>query len=68
MVLGGSSKPKRVTGWVEHEGQWQGFETQISRYIDDGITVVVLTNLGDAKPAQIADGVANIYLRRVAAP
>ena len=53
---------------VEHEGQWQGFETQISRYIDDGITVVVLTNLGDAKPAQIADGVANIYLRRVAAP
>jgi CubicO group peptidase (beta-lactamase class C family) len=53
---------------VEHEGQWQGFETQISRYVDDGITVVVLTNLGDAKPGQIADGVANIYLRKAAAP
>lgn len=47
---------------VEHEGQWQGFETQISRYVDDGLTVVVLTNLADAKPKRIADGVASIYL------
>jgi CubicO group peptidase (beta-lactamase class C family) len=47
---------------VEHEGQWQGFETQISRYVDDRLTVVVLTNLDDAKPEQIADGIANIYL------
>lgn len=27
---------------IEHEGQWQGFETQISRYVDDKLTVVVL--------------------------
>jgi CubicO group peptidase (beta-lactamase class C family) len=47
---------------VEHEGQWQGFETQISRYIDDGLTVVVLTNLGSAKPQRIADKVAKSYL------
>jgi CubicO group peptidase (beta-lactamase class C family) len=47
---------------VEHEGQWQGFETQISRYVNDRLTVVVLTNLDDAKPEQIADGIANIYL------
>jgi len=47
---------------VEHEGQWQGFETQISRYVDDRLTVVVLTNLDDAKPEQIADGIAEIYL------
>jgi len=47
---------------VEHEGQWQGFETQISRYPDDGLTVVVLTNLGSAKPQRIADAVAGIYL------
>ena len=47
---------------VEHEGQWQGFETQISRYVDDRLTVVVLTNLDTAKPEQIADGVADIYL------
>jgi CubicO group peptidase (beta-lactamase class C family) len=47
---------------VEHEGQWQGFETQISRYVDDSLTVVVLTNLDSAKPERIADGVAVIYL------
>jgi CubicO group peptidase (beta-lactamase class C family) len=55
----GNKKGHRV---VEHEGQWQGFETQISRYLDDGLTVVVLTNLAEAKPGQIADGVASIYL------
>jgi hypothetical protein len=58
-------KGRRV---VEHEGQWQGFETQISRYIDDALTVVVLTNLGDAKPDRIADGVARIYFSKKAPP
>lgn len=48
---------------VEHEGQWQGFETQISRYVNDRLTVVVLTNLAEAKPERIADGVAAIYLK-----
>ena len=52
---------------VEHEGQWQGFETQISRYVDEGLTVVVLTNLGSAKPQRIADGVAAIYLAKAPA-
>jgi CubicO group peptidase (beta-lactamase class C family) len=51
---------------IEHEGQWQGFETQISRYVDDGLTVVVLSNLAQAKPELIADGVAAIYLSRPA--
>jgi CubicO group peptidase (beta-lactamase class C family) len=49
---------------VEHEGQWQGFETQISRYVDDRLTIVVLTNLGSAKPKRIADKVAEFYLAR----
>jgi CubicO group peptidase (beta-lactamase class C family) len=49
---------------VEHEGQWQGFETQISRYVDDGLTVVVLTNLGSAEPQRIARDVAAIYLSK----
>jgi CubicO group peptidase (beta-lactamase class C family) len=47
---------------VEHEGQWQGFETQISRYVDDKLTVVVLTNLASAKPDVIAHHVADLYL------
>jgi CubicO group peptidase (beta-lactamase class C family) len=57
----GLKKGHRV---VEHEGEWQGFETQISRYVDDGLTVVVLTNLAEAKPEEIADGVAAIYFRQ----
>jgi CubicO group peptidase (beta-lactamase class C family) len=47
---------------VEHDGRWQGFSTQISRYLDDGLTVVVLTNLGMDDPHLIADEVAAIYL------
>ncbi|MFZ1131708.1 MAG: serine hydrolase domain-containing protein [Terriglobales bacterium] len=47
---------------VEHAGSWQGFETQISRYVDDRLTVVVLTNLADAKPENFADKVAEMYL------
>jgi hypothetical protein len=52
----------------EPEGQWQGFETQISRYVDDNLTVVVLTNLAAAKPDRIAHGVASIYFQKRAAP
>ncbi len=54
-----TKKGRRV---VEHEGAWQGFETQISRYLDDKLTVVVLTNLADAKPAIFAGTVADMYL------
>jgi CubicO group peptidase (beta-lactamase class C family) len=53
---------------IEHEGAWQGFETQISRYVDDELTVVVLTNLAEAKPDLIAHGVARLYLQKGAPP
>jgi hypothetical protein len=53
---------------IEHEGEWQGFETQISRFIDDNLTVVVLTNLAFAKPDRIAHGVASIYFQNGATP
>jgi CubicO group peptidase (beta-lactamase class C family) len=46
---------------VEHDGSWQGFEAQISRYLDDGLTVVILTNLSGASPHRIADEVAATY-------
>ena len=51
---------------VEHDGRWQGFDTQISRYPDDGLTVVVLTNLGSADAHLIADKVAAAYVRDAA--
>ncbi len=47
---------------IEHEGEWQGFATQISRYVDDKLTVVVLTNAADAGPDSITHHVAGLYV------
>ena len=49
---------------IDHEGAWQGFKTQISRYVDDKLTVVVLANLAEADPGKIAEHVADFYLSR----
>jgi hypothetical protein len=47
---------------VEHSGAWQGFTTYIARYLDDKLTVVVLTNLDSdhAKPGNMAHVVAGL--------
>ena len=49
---------------IEHGGAWQGFTCNISRYVDDKLTVVVLTNLdaGHAQPGKIAHTVAGLYI------
>ena len=49
---------------VEHAGAWQGFTTNISRYVDDKLTIVVLTNLAGAKPEEITHQVAELYLKQ----
>jgi CubicO group peptidase (beta-lactamase class C family) len=48
---------------IEHGGAWQGFTTQISRYVDDKFTVIVLTNLDAeySQPDKVAHNVAAIY-------
>ena len=48
---------------IEHGGAWQGFTTYIGRYVDDGLTVLVLTNLdsGHARPGKIGHEVAALY-------
>jgi CubicO group peptidase (beta-lactamase class C family) len=47
---------------IHHDGAWQGFETAIDRYVDDQLTVVVLTNLARSKPGEITRHVAEMYL------
>jgi CubicO group peptidase (beta-lactamase class C family) len=47
---------------IQHSGSWQGFQTHISRYVDDKLTVVALANLAGAKPSEICDKVAKLYL------
>ena len=47
---------------IEHNGAWQGFTCAISRYPDDSLTVVVLTNLGagPANPDLLAHVIAGM--------
>lgn len=53
---------------IEHDGAWQGFTMNISRYVDDRLTVIVMTNLeeGPSEPAKIAHGVAGIFEEKLA--
>jgi CubicO group peptidase (beta-lactamase class C family) len=50
---------------VSHDGAWQGFTMSMSRYLDDRLTVIVMTNLDsdNSEPEKIADEVARIYLK-----
>jgi hypothetical protein len=50
--------------FVDHGGAWQGFTTHISRYMDDKLTVVALTNLDSShsKAEEIAQEVAGTYI------
>jgi hypothetical protein len=45
----------------EHGGAWQGFRTQLSRYLGDDMTVIVLANAGHADPGRFVDSIAAIY-------
>jgi len=49
---------------VSHTGSWQGFTMAINRYDQDGLTVIVMTNLDSdhCKPEKIVEDVAAIYL------
>jgi D-alanyl-D-alanine carboxypeptidase len=47
---------------VWHSGGLPGFKAQYHRYIDDGVTVIILMNLDDADDESIAHGVAGLYL------
>lgn len=47
---------------VNHGGSLPGFRAQLARFVDDKLTVVVLTNGDNANAAGIAIGVANFYI------
>ncbi len=53
---------------IEHGGAWQGFTSHIARYVDDKLTVIVLTNLAGADPGSIAHGIAGLYDPALAPP
>jgi CubicO group peptidase (beta-lactamase class C family) len=45
---------------IEHGGSWQGFRAAIARYVEQGLTVVVLSNLAQAQPETMAHEIAGL--------
>jgi hypothetical protein len=55
-----------------HGGAWQGFKSEIARFLGSDLTIVVLANLADADPERFTDGIAGLLepspAKRRAAP
>ena len=45
---------------VEYDGNWQGFQAVMSRYVDKKLTVIVLTNLSLCRTEQLGHAVAGL--------
>jgi CubicO group peptidase (beta-lactamase class C family) len=58
--------PRNGKRSISHGGAWQGFRAQLSRYVDDKLTVVVLANSGTARASKIADIIAGHYIPALA--
>lgn len=52
---------------VTHGGSLTGFRSVMTRFIDDKLTIIVLTNVENADPVVIARGIAGINLPDLAA-
>ena len=50
------------TGWCPTAARCPGFVSQFVRFVDDGVTVAVLTNGDDVDIESIARGVAMLHL------
>ncbi|HEX3130192.1 MAG TPA: serine hydrolase [Thermoanaerobaculia bacterium] len=51
---------------IQHGGAWQGFTSNISRWVDDRLTVIVLTNRLGSAPEQVGRGAAAFYVPELA--
>ena len=49
---------------LRHHGETRGFTNAVSRFPNDSLTIVVLTNRTDSAPWLIADALADLYLQR----
>lgn len=72
-VLTDGSTTKYGFGWfvdsyrgrtrLHHHGETRGFTNAISRFPDDQLTVIVLTNRSDSAPWEIVDRLSDLYLK-----
>ena len=44
----------------QHSGSWQGFQTQLSRFVGADLSIIVLANLAQAETSRFVDGIAAI--------
>jgi CubicO group peptidase (beta-lactamase class C family) len=51
---------------IGHGGSLTGFRSHFARFVDDGLTVIVLTNLAQADPAELSRGIAAHYVPALA--
>ncbi|WP_245682402.1 serine hydrolase domain-containing protein [Archangium gephyra] len=51
-----------------HSGGWQGFSTHYSRFLGEGLSIIVLTNSAHARPSRIVDGIAALMNPALAVP
>lgn len=51
---------------IAHGGAWQGFTSQLNRFVDDKLTVIVLANSATANPSKFADVIAGHYVPALA--
>jgi D-alanyl-D-alanine carboxypeptidase len=60
--FGWQLEPLRGHKRVHHGGSLPGFRAQLTRFVDDKLTVVVLTNGDNANAGSLAIGIANHYV------
>ncbi len=60
--------PRRVEGWGLYAGGIPGFAGDFQRFTTEGITVVVLSNIGGRDLSSITTGVAGFYSKKLVEP
>lgn len=51
---------------ISHGGAWQGFLSSMNRFVDDQLTVIVLTNSTNSRPGKLSEMVAGHYIPALA--
>jgi CubicO group peptidase (beta-lactamase class C family) len=51
-----------------HGGSWQGFKSEIARFLGSDLTIIVFANLAEADPERFTEGIAAVLDARLATP
>ena len=55
----GPARPEVIVlTWSRVWSSWQGFKSEIARFLGRALTIVVLANLAPARPERFTDGLA----------